>query len=199
MKLSVSFEHLLYVDNIDHVKPSIPTRQLGMRSREGQARRLAELYSLHAPSLGRLAYLLVGDAHLSEDLVNEAFIRVSGHLWKLRDPRATESYLRRTVTNLAHAHHRRRRREERSNLLVRSGEPEVSEIPSTDYIERNKLIQSLNQLPYRQKSALVLRYYEDLSEHQVAETLGIPVGTVKTLVFRAKKVLRTSLGDSDEG
>lgn len=194
MKLSVVCEHLLYVGNIRRGE----TAAIGIRVRmrdAGNSRALRDLYSLHAPSLGRLAYLLVSDRDLAEDMVNETFIRVARHLWKLRDPRIIESYLRRTLINLARAHGRKQRREQQAIARVTSGREQATYPETTDYVEHRRLIEALNKLPYRQKAALLLRYYEDLSEHQVAEILHLPVGTVKTLVFRGKERLRVNLGD----
>jgi hypothetical protein len=76
------------------------------RQRSG---RLAELYAEHAPRAGRLAYLLVGDRDVAEGIVQEAFVRVAGRLWTLRNPDAFDAYLRQTVLNLARGHMRRLR------------------------------------------------------------------------------------------
>jgi RNA polymerase sigma-70 factor (sigma-E family) len=183
------------VGNFVNSRASTWGASAGVTSNTGTSRDLAQLYSLHARSLGRLAYLLVADRHLAEDLVNDTFVRVATHLWKLRDPRAIESYLRRTLVNLAHASGRRRMREQRFNATVVSREAKETFPHPIDYVEHHQLIIALNRLPSRQKAALVLRYYEDLSEHQVADILDVPLGTVKTLVFRGKKKLRNALED----
>jgi RNA polymerase sigma-70 factor (sigma-E family) len=157
--------------------------------------RLAVLYAEHAPAAARLAYLLVGDRHLAEDIVQEAFVRVAGRLWALRDPGAFNAYLRRTVLNLARGHMRKKERERRYlDQWAHSGRRPQEDPP--DSAVRDELDRALGRLTMRQRTALVLRYYEDLSERQTAELLGCPVGTVKSLVARGLEALRAELGNS---
>jgi RNA polymerase sigma-70 factor (sigma-E family) len=158
--------------------------------------RLGEMYQRHADGAVRLAYLLTADRALAEDLVQEAFARLAGRLVHLRDPGAFDAYLRRTVVNLSNSHFRRRRVEraylERqkaaAGLVARSagGEPDVD--------ERDALWRSLRRLTERQRAAIVLRYYEDLSEDQVAQILNCRRGTVKSLVARGLEQLRGEIG-----
>lgn len=198
MKLLSRFERLLYVGEKPQAnQASISVGSLTMNPGGKNASGLAELYALHAQSFGRLAYLLTGDSHIAEDLVIEAFVRSTGHFWKLRDPRAKESYLRRTVINLARSHVRRRRTEERSNLLSHAQQDHVTLPQESDVIQNRKLIEALQRLPIRYKAAIVLRYYEELSEHEVADLLDIPLGTVKTFLHRGKKRLRLEMGDQE--
>jgi RNA polymerase sigma-70 factor (sigma-E family) len=157
--------------------------------------RLGELYLRHADDAVRLAYLLTGDHALAEDLVQDAFIRLAGRLVHLRDPGAFEAYLRRTVVNLSRSHFRRRR-VERAFLERQGGgsgwnEGRWSERPLED---REDLWRALGRLSSRQRAALVLRFYEDLSERQVAEVLRCRPGTVKSLVSRGLETLRNEVG-----
>jgi RNA polymerase sigma-70 factor (sigma-E family) len=154
--------------------------------------RLARLYEAHAPGATRLAYLLVGDRELASDLVQDAFVRLAGRFADLRDPGAFDAYLRKTVVNLARMHFRRRR-VERAYLNRARAEPRpVVELPDVDAYLRVK--QALLELPIRQRSAVVLRFYEDLSEAQIAEILRCRPGTVKSLLARGVAALRGSLG-----
>jgi RNA polymerase sigma-70 factor (sigma-E family) len=155
-------------------------------------RRLLAAYEEHASRLGRLAYLLTGDAGLAEDLVHEAFVRAFARYEHLRRPEAIGSYLRRTVVNLAGKQLRRAHRE-RAMLERARANPAA---PSTDPdVEVRELLWSaLQQLPYRQRAALVLRFYEDLSEGDAARVLGCRTGTVKSLLHRGLKAMRAEIG-----
>jgi RNA polymerase sigma-70 factor (sigma-E family) len=153
--------------------------------------RLGELYSAHAPDAVRLAYLLTGDRHLAEDLVHEAFVRLFGRFRDLRNPDAFGAYLRTTVVNLTRSHFRRRR-VERAYVEREGRQP-----PRTaDELEwRDEMWDALQRLRPRQRAAIVLRYYEDLTEAQTAEALGCAVGTVKSLVSRGIEQLRQEMSE----
>jgi RNA polymerase sigma-70 factor (sigma-E family) len=148
---------------------------------------LAELYERHAPATGRLAYLLTGDRVLAEDLVQEAFVRLVGRFRHLRVPDAFEAYLRRTIVNL-HTSQLRRRRVERA-YLEREGRREPS-TPDPDMEAREELWRAVLALPPRQRAAIVLRFYEDLSERETADALGCSPSAAKSLVARAMQTLR---------
>jgi RNA polymerase sigma-70 factor (sigma-E family) len=161
------------------------------RSRVARAEggRMAALYQEHAPDAARLAYLLTGDRALAEDLVHEAFVRLFGRFRDLRNPDAFRAYLRTTVVNLARSYFRRRR-VERAYVEREGRAPEAA--PS-DPGGRDELWEALRRLQPRQRAAIVLRYYEDLTEAQTAEVLGCAVGTVKSLVSRGLDRLRTEI------
>jgi RNA polymerase sigma-70 factor (sigma-E family) len=151
---------------------------------------LGDLYVRHAPEGIRLAFLLTGDRALAEDLVQEAFARLVGRLRHLRDPGALSYYLRRTVVNLATSHFRRRR-VERAYLERAAGapQPETSANEELDATMHDALL----HLSERQRAAIVLRFYEDLSDVQTAEILRCSPGTVRSLVARGMKTLRSEL------
>ena len=167
----------------------------GRRSASG----LAELYVRHAPAARSLAYLLTGDRSAAEDLVQEAFVRLTGRYRHLRNPEAFGAYLRRTVVNL-HTSGLRRRRLERAWLdreARRSrGDAETGSI-SEDVAGRQDLWRILQSLPARQRAAVVLRFYEDLSERETAEILRCSVSAVKSLVSRAFETLRDRIGSEE--
>jgi RNA polymerase sigma-70 factor (sigma-E family) len=150
---------------------------------------MGELYAAHAPDAVRLAYLLTGDRALAEDLAQEAFVRMFGRFRDLRRPEAFRAYLRRTVVNLSRSHFRRAR-VERAFLARTASEP-VAAGPEPE--PRSELWEALGTLTPRQRAAIVLRYYEDLSEAQTADVLRCPVGTVKSLVSRGMERLRREL------
>jgi RNA polymerase sigma-70 factor (sigma-E family) len=164
----------------------------------GRARRVsvAELYDGHAARAGRLAYVLTRDPDLAQDVMQEAFSRLIVRLPVLRRPDAVEAYLRRSVVNLCRKHWRRSRRERA--YLERQG-PLLSRTTDAmpNVAEAHALQRALDLLPYRQRAALVLRFYEDLSERDAARCLGCAVGTIKSLVSRGLRSLREELGDED--
>jgi RNA polymerase sigma factor (sigma-70 family) len=116
---------------------------------------------------------------------------VAGRLWTLRSPDAFEAYLRQTILNLARGYMRRRRRERA--YLDRQRDSRRDEITGPDLSVRDELFRGLSRLTPRQRAAVVLRFYVDLSEQQTGELLGCPVGTVKSLVSRGLDALREEL------
>ena len=150
---------------------------------------LGELYLRHAPQALRLAYLLTGDARLAEDLVQDAFVRLAGRMLHLRSPDGFHAYLRTTVVNLVRSHRRRRLVE--AKYLERGSAPIAVAAP--DLADREELRSALMALPIRQRTAIVLRFYEDLSDAQAAELMRCRAGAVKSLVARAMVTLRGSV------
>lgn len=155
-----------------------------------------ELYEAHADRAKRLAYLLTGDAELAEDLVQEAFVKLAGTFRGLRRPEAFGAYLRTTIVNLTRSHFRHLR-SERSYLERERARP-ARHVEQPDVASRTDLRSALAALPYRQRAAVVLRYYEDLSERQAADTLGLSLPALKSLVNRGMENLRSQMG-SDTG
>ena len=153
---------------------------------------LEELYERHAPAAGRLAYLLTGDRPAAEDLVQEAFVRVVGRFRHLRVPDAFEAYLRRTIVNL-HTSQLRRRRLERAHLEREQAAAQKASPAMPEVGVREELWQALQELPARQRAAVVLRYYEDLSERETASLLHCSPNAAKSLVARAMETLRARI------
>lgn len=153
---------------------------------------LDELYRRHVDDALGLAYLLTGDRSLAEDLVQDAFVKVLGRFHDLRSRDAFWWYLRRTIVNLANSHFRRRRVE---RAWLERQRPDVASPAGPDLEERDRVLAALMTLRPEQRAAVVLRYFEDLSEADTAEALGRPVGTVKSMVSRGMERLREELGD----
>ena len=162
-------------------------RAVGAHPAPAGAARLRELYQLNARDGVRLAYLLTGDRELAEDIAQEAFVRVAGKWQDLRKPDAFRAYLRRAIVNLSRSHFRRQRIARR--YLERNA-ADVRPATLPDLERREVLRAALQSLPHRQRAALVLRYYEDLSEQQTADVMGCSVGAVKSLVVRGTSALR---------
>jgi RNA polymerase sigma-70 factor (sigma-E family) len=143
----------------------------------------------------RLAAFLVGDAHVAEDIVQDAFAGVHAHWWQLRDERSAEGYLRRAVVNGSRSLLRRRRTARRYTWPVAADEPGAdSDVLAAD--EHHRLRRALSQLPRRQREVLVLRYWADLREAEIADAMGISVGTVKSTASRAVRALESVLASS---
>lgn len=166
-------------------------------ARTDEGGRLAELYRRHGPEAVRLAYVMTRDRALAEDLAQEAFVRITGRFAHLRHPEAFQAYLRRTVVNLVRNHARRQRLERAHLDLERRGDaPGAGEV---DLDMNEALRTAVLRLPHRQRAAVVLRFFEDLSERQTGEVLRCRPGTVKSLVSRAMATLRADLGPSYAG
>ena len=154
--------------------------------------RLAELYRRYADDAARLAYLITGDRMLAEDLMQDAFVRLGGRLLHLRHPDGFEAYLRRTIVNLANSHFRRRTVERR--FLERQAGAARPLAAEPDVAARETIRRALLTLPVRQRTAIALRYYLDLSDERAAEILRCRPATVRSLVFRAVDKLRPLIG-----
>ncbi len=156
-------------------------------------RSFGALYERHAEDAVGLAYLLTGDRAVAEDLMQDAFVRVARRFVHLRDPDAFWSYLRRSVVNLANSYFRRRAVERRH--LAGQVRPEAEGPP--DPGDRVAIRTAILRLPMRQRTALVLRYYEDLPEREIAALMGCRIGAVKQLVYRAMETLRGELREEE--
>jgi len=157
-------------------------------AQESQRGTLADAYVRTAPRAIRLAYLLTGDRTLAEDLVQEAFVRFVARLQYLRDPRAVDAYLRRTIVNLSRNQFRRRA-VERAFLARQAGNRQPEHV-EPDVSTHEAMRAALLKLSPRQRAAIVLRYYEDLPEPQIADILTCSPATVRSLVARGLKSLR---------
>jgi RNA polymerase sigma-70 factor (sigma-E family) len=157
---------------------------------------MQELYTANAQRAGRLAYFLVGDRERAQDLVQEAFLKVFARWGNLREPHSFAAYLNRTVVNLAHKT-RRRRGVERRYL---ANQPRLEAVaPERDYETADDLWRQLQLLPQRQRTAIVLRYYEDLPDPQAAEAMGCSETAVASLVQRALGTLRKNAPAAEVG
>jgi RNA polymerase sigma-70 factor (sigma-E family) len=153
---------------------------------------LTETYRAHYRPLLGLAALLLDDTASCEDVVQEAFIRVHAARNRIRDPDKTLSYLRQTVVNLSRS--TLRRRILGLKLLSRPMPDAASaEEGAYEQLERADLIQAMRGLQRRQREVLVLRYFADMSEAEVASALGISAGSVKAYGSRGIAALRVAM------
>jgi RNA polymerase sigma-70 factor (sigma-E family) len=153
---------------------------------------LTETYRAHYRSLLGLAALLLDDTASCEDVVQEAFIRVHSARSRVRDPDKTLAYLRQTVVNLSRSALRRRIL---GLKLLAKPMPDMASAEEGAYeiLERDQLKAAMRTLQRRQREVLVLRYFADMTEAQVAETLGISLGSVKAYGSRGLAALRVAM------
>jgi RNA polymerase sigma factor (sigma-70 family) len=150
---------------------------------------VAELYVRHMLGALRLARLLVGDDQ-AEDAAQDAFIRAVGRFAHLRRPEAFDAYLRTAVVNECRARSRRARLERTWLARQATREPRVH---PPDIESRSEIWDALAALPWRQRAALVLRYYEDLPLDQIGRTLRCSTRAANALLARGLAGLRRAL------
>jgi RNA polymerase sigma factor (sigma-70 family) len=141
---------------------------------------IEDVYRAEWGPLVRLALVMTGDRSRAEDIVHDVFVRLADRVL----PRDPHSYLRAMVVNAARDHHRRIKLERR--FAPKPPAPVL--MPEMD-----EVIGILRKLPVRQRQALGLRYYADMSIEQIAQLLDCPIGTVKSLVHRGIETLRKEL------
>jgi RNA polymerase sigma factor (sigma-70 family) len=146
---------------------------------------LEELFRSRFDPMVRLAALLLGDHHVAEELVMDAFARVGDRLGQVDHPNA---YLRTAVVNATRSHHRRRAVEDRLPLPAE---------PTADDHVVDELWLRLVDLRPDERAVVVLRFYEDLPLADIAEQLDLPLGTVKSHLHRGLASLRNLLGEEE--
>jgi RNA polymerase sigma-70 factor (sigma-E family) len=157
---------------------------------------MAALYEQHAGDATRLAYFLIGDRAVAEELMQDAFVRVFARFEHLRDPNALWPYLCRTIANLSRKHLRRQRLE-RAFLRRETPREDLLGDESSELSTRDELWRALRELPERQRVALVLRFYADLSEDQAATFMRCSTPAVNSLVARGLTRMRRNIGADD--
>ncbi len=172
-----------------------PARLAGVPSVE-------ELFRQEGTALVRLARIFTDDRNAAEDLVQEAFIKYHRSRHRIRDADAATAYLRSIVLNLARDHNRRGLMSRRHHASRRPdpGPDPLDEVVAdrlASDVAGRRVVDALRTLPKRQRDCLVLRHYLELSEREIARTLGISPNTVKTHVRRGMATLQSVLGGPD--
>ena len=157
---------------------------------------VTELYSLHYRTLVRLAVLLVRDVPTAEDVVQDSFVAVHDSWQRLRNAESALAYLRHAVLNRSRSVLRHRA------VVEKYPEKPSPDMPSAEHgalvqLERSAVAATLRKLPGRQREAIVLRYYADFCEAEVAAAMGISCGAVKSHTARAMAALRADLEQQD--
>lgn len=175
--------------------PTIPHAAVSVASTrahaDGAIGDFADLFAAHHTEALRLAYLLCGDRHRAEDITADAFVKLYKR-WSrggIDNPRA---YVRRSVANEVNSKFRRLALERRE-AAKRSGDDRGARAADDQLADHDAIAQALAELPRRQRTAVVLRYYADLPERETAELMGVSVGTVKSSVSRGLERMRAVL------
>jgi RNA polymerase sigma-70 factor (ECF subfamily) len=165
--------------------------------RRGSGEGMDFLVAEHEVRARRLAYAITGSRTVAEDVVAEAFLSAYRHIDRFQTGRRFEPWFLKIVANEALQLARRARRAERLNALL--GRQRVAPLDPVEVAEANALrrrvIAAVRDLAPNERAAITLRYLLDLDERAVAETLGWPLGTVKTRLHRARGQLRERLGE----
>ena len=165
---------------------------------------ITELFADQYVALTRAAWLMLDDRAEAEDVVQEALTRLLTSRRKSRDVENAPAYLRSIVFNLARSRLRRRSTEHRRastvaqrHMALHSAATRSPEEHAVQRFSDALVADALRVLPARQRECVVLRYYLELSEAEIARALGISKGSVKTHTSRAMGALRTSLGEGE--
>ena len=161
------------------------------RSSSSRLDRLGEWFAAEYEPLLRFAYFLTGDRMVAEDLVQDAFVRLYRSDRNILVEGFTP-YARRTIVNLHNSRFRRLRAERRA-LATQSPSETVAGPEPADHVW-----QAIQSLPRQQRACVALRFYEDMTEQTIADTLGVSVGTIKKQLHRAMSSLRDTLGERSE-
>ena len=167
-------------------------------AQNGDRNAFGELVHLHAPGVRNIIYRMCGDVQVAEDAAQETFIRAWLHLASYRPKQSLRNWLYRIGVNAATDMLRKQKRivpEDMENLHLMDSQPGPEGLFSQN--ERMTLVQeAVLALPDASRAVLVLREYEGLSYHEIADALDIPVGTVMSRLSYARKLLRDKLEKS---
>lgn len=157
----------------------------------GDMAAFAEYAEACSPTLFRTAFLMVGDHQLAQDLVQEALVKTLMAWPRLNDRENLHAYTRRIIVTTSISWRRRRSFHERPlDALPERFGPD----PAEAMVTHDAVVAALRTVPPRQRAAIVLRYYQDLTETQTAEAMGCSVGAVKSQVAAGLRRLRETLG-----
>ena len=155
---------------------------------------VTQLYTAHYRSLVRMSALMLHDPAVAEEVVQDAFVAMHGKWRRLRDPDKALAYLRQSVANGSRSILRRRKVADRHAARQSlPGTAASAEHGAMSTFEHDEVLAALRLLPERQRETLVLRYYSDLSEADIAITMGISRGAVKSHASRGMAALRATL------
>jgi RNA polymerase sigma-70 factor (sigma-E family) len=170
-----------------------------VRSRRGDRvsadAEFADWMTARQGGLVRTAYLLTGSQHAAEDLVQATLTKLYLAWDRISDRQHVDAYARRALVN---EHRSTWRRASRHLEVLSDAVPDAGQAPVGYDGEREAVWQFVQGLPPRQRAVVVLRYYEDLSEAEIAELLGISTGTVKSQASRALASLRERVPAREE-
>jgi RNA polymerase sigma-70 factor (ECF subfamily) len=174
-------------------------RELAVRAIEGDRAAFTKLVDASIDRLYAAATLILRDGDRAEDAVQEALISAWRDVRSLRDPDAWEAWLHRLMVWACYRVARKERRRKVVELqLLPDVRPGDTSDPSTLIVERDRLSRHLGDLPIDQRAVLVLHFYLDRPATEVADILGIPVGTAKSRLQRGLVALRSAMDSEPE-
>jgi RNA polymerase sigma-70 factor (sigma-E family) len=152
------------------------------------------LYEERHVELVRFATFIMGDVYAAEDVSQEAFMRVYDAWDRLDDPEKALAYLRATVVNIARGRHRHQQ------VVERNQQPRLVAVPSAEddamgRVGRNAVLEAVSALPSRQRACVVMRHWLRMTESEIAATLDVSIGSVRTHNKRGIQALQRKLGD----
>ncbi|EST10301.1 RNA polymerase sigma factor SigW [Sporolactobacillus laevolacticus] len=179
-------------------------KRLIKKVKKGDQQAFAELVDRYKNSVFAICFRMVGNTQEAEDLSQEAFIRAYNHIDQYDHERKFSTWLFRIATNLSIDFLRRRKTSVSLDAVVPGTEglslntilPDNGELPDEQMVRREneEMVQSeIKKLPEKYRSAVVLKYIEDLSLKEISDIMDIPVGTVKTRIHRGREMLRKNM------
>jgi RNA polymerase sigma-70 factor (sigma-E family) len=170
------------------------------RSDAERDRQMTALFDRHYASMCRLAFVILGDAATAEEIVMDAMIKTFSGWRRIREVDRMDAYLRRVVVNMCRSKIRRKSVEARVNAVsFRRDELRGPEWDPERHETSRIVIDAVRDLPERQRACVVLRYFDDLSEAQIADVMQCSVGTVKSQLAKARGKLESSLQSTLQG
>ncbi len=176
-----------------------PERDLLPAALAGDLDAFEELVRRYQGRIVRFVRTLIGRADDAEDLAQEVFVRVHRALSRCRGQSWFRTWLYTVATNVARTHRHTRKREE--TVWVDSGHDETTSFDPPDvadfeaaWLTRDTIERALDQLPQELRVAVTLRDVHGLEYRDIAETMGVPIGTVESRIFRARQRLRSVIG-----
>jgi RNA polymerase sigma-70 factor (sigma-E family) len=184
------------MDRVEFVDATVGQRAAGGPDMASATDQITALYRVHGMDLVRIAAVMLGGRAAAEDAVHDAFCGLFRKWDQLSDPHKALAYARSAVMNTCRSELRRRNRlERRADHRHRPLDPDSPEQAAILGEEHRDVLVALSRLPHRQREALVLRYFLDLPEAEIATAMGISAGTVKSTTSRAIAALGRLLKD----
>jgi RNA polymerase sigma-70 factor (sigma-E family) len=182
--------------HLGRVPSALAERDLASSGKESERdRRLTALFYEHYDPMRRLAYVMLGDGDAAEEIVMDAFAKALSGWRSFQSVDWPPAYLRQMVVNACRSRLRRKTIENRVNSFVHHrDEQRERTFDVEDHGLGLDVWAAVRELPYRQRACVVLRYLEGMSEPEIAQTLNVPLGTVKSQLSRARARLAGHLG-----
>lgn len=167
------------------------------RAQAGDVRAFETLVRRHQAAVARLAGFVSGSFEAAEDITQEAFVKAYRSLHRFEPGKPFRPWVFRIAANTAKNHRRSAGRKARLAVKVGALAVDPSPDPADDAVARTTVLAALERLPAADRLVIALRYFDDLSERDMAHVLGVRPGTVKSRLARSVARLRAELGDTD--